>query len=53
MTAQELQDLQKLYNTMLLIETKGKSTEYMGDCLKFLDGFITTEQNNLTEHKED
>lgn len=31
------EELQKLYNTLLTIETKGESTIIMADCLRFLD----------------
>lgn len=33
-------ELQKLYNTMLLIETRGANTKLMGDCLKFTEQLI-------------
>lgn len=32
--------LTKLYNTMLLIETKGESTKLMADCLRYLGSLI-------------
>lgn len=32
--------LTKLYNTLNLIETKGESTKYMGDCLKYIEQII-------------
>lgn len=34
-------DLKKLYNTLLLIETKGESTKIMAECIKFTDQLIT------------
>lgn len=36
-------NLKKLYNTMLLIETKGESTKIMAECIKFLEQLITEE----------
>lgn len=36
-------DLAKLYNTLLLIETKGESTKVMAECLRFLEGLINKE----------
>lgn len=33
--------LEMLYNTLVLVETKGQSTKYMGECLKFLEQMIT------------
>ena len=35
-----IENLQKLYNTMLLIETKGDSTKIMADCLRFVEKMI-------------
>lgn len=34
-------DLAKLYNTLKLIDTKGDSTIYMADCLRFIEQMIT------------
>lgn len=39
------QELTKLYNTMLMIETKGESTKIMADCLRFLEQL----RNNVIE----
>ena len=36
-------NLRKLYNTILLIETKGESTKIMADCIKFLEQLIVDE----------
>ena len=36
-------NLKKLYNTMLLIETKGENTKIMAECIKFLEQLITEE----------
>lgn len=33
----ESDNLRKLYNTLLLIETKGESTKIMADCLIFVE----------------
>ena len=33
-------ELKKLYNTLLLIETKGESTKIMADCIKFTEQLI-------------
>lgn len=33
-------DLKKLYNTLLLVETKGESTKVMADCIRFLEELI-------------
>ena len=36
-------NLRKLYNTMLLIETKGENTKIMAECIKFLEQLIAEE----------
>ena len=54
-------NLKKLYNTMLLIETKGESTKIMAECIKFLEQLITEEakkssvpaEATIEETKED
>lgn len=35
-----VENLQKLYNTMILVETKGNSTKTMADCLRFIEKMI-------------
>lgn len=34
------ENLQKLYNTLALIETKGENTKIMADCLRFMEKMI-------------
>ena len=34
------EELQKLYNTLLVVETKGDSTLVMADCLKLVSQLI-------------
>lgn len=54
-------ELRKLYNTLLLIETKGESTKIMAECIKFLEQLITEEakkssapaETTIEETKED
>ena len=54
-------NLKKLYNTMLLIETKGENTKIMAECIKFLEQLITEEakkssapaEATIEETKED
>lgn len=43
------QNLVKLYNTLLLIETKGESTKIMGDCLKFVEQLVKEEREKSKE----
>ena len=37
-------DLTKLYNTLLLIETRGESTKIMAQCLQFIEQMIANKQ---------
>ena len=52
-----IENLQKLYNTMILIETKGDSTKTMADCLRFIEKMIVeaeqTEQKTEFEEKSE
>ena len=36
------EQMTRLYNTMLQIETKGESTKIMADCLRYLEQSIQT-----------
>ena len=44
-------ELTKLYNTLLMVETKGESTKIMADCLRFVEQLKETvkETNKNTE----
>lgn len=44
-------NLAKLHNTLMMIETKGENTKIMAECLKFLEQIIIEEkkQVNSTE----
>lgn len=44
--------LQRLYNTMLGIETKGNSTKTMADCLRYLEQMILEERNKQASNGE-
>lgn len=54
-------NLRKLYNTMLLIETKGENTKIMAECIRFVEQLITEEaqksaapaETTVEETKED
>ena len=54
-------NLRKLYNTMLLIETKGENTKIRGECIRFVEQLITEEaqksstpaETTVEETKED
>ena len=47
MTYEKLETLSCIYNTLLLINTKGEDTMVMGDCLRALKSFILNEQKEL------
>lgn len=47
MTYEKLEILSRIYNTLLLINTKGEDTMVMGDCLRALKSFILNEQKEL------
>ena len=47
MTYEKLDTMSRIYNTLLLINTKGEDTMVMGDCLKALKSFILNEQKEL------
>lgn len=45
MTYEKLETLSRIYNTLLLVNTKGEDTLTMADCLKALRNFILTNQS--------
>ena len=47
MTYDKLEQLFRIYNTLLLINTKGEDTMAMGDCLKAMKSFISNEKEVL------
>ena len=49
MTYEKLEKLSRIYNTLLLINTKGEDTLVMADCLKALRNFILTNQSKEEE----
>lgn len=44
--------LMDLYNTMSMIETKGKNTRIMAECLGFVEGLIKEEQKKEEQKNE-
>lgn len=44
--------LAKLYNTMSMIETKGRNTKIMAECLEYLERLIKDEQKKEEQQKE-
>ena len=47
MTYEKLETLSRIYNTLLLINTKGEDTLIMADCLNAMRNFVTNEQREL------
>lgn len=57
MTYEHLETLSRIYNTLLLVNTKGEDTMVMAECLNALKTFVLTEKRILetknTETKEE
>lgn len=47
-----INDLAKLYNTLMLINTKGEDTKHMYNCLQYLEGMIAREQSKAMQQNE-
>lgn len=47
MTYEKLETLSRIYNTLLLINTKGEDTMVMADCLNAMRAFVQNEQREL------
>ena len=47
MAYEKLETLSRIYNTLLLINTKGEDTIVMADCLNAMRSFIMNEQKEL------
>jgi len=47
-----VEELSKLYNTMLLIETKGENTKHMAVCLNYLANIINRLASAPTDSNE-
>lgn len=46
-------NLTKLYNTLLLIETRGESTKIMAQCLAFIEQMIIEKQSEAKPNDKD
>ncbi len=44
-----IENLSKLYNTLMLIETKGENTKIMAQCLQYIEQLIANERNKPEE----
>ena len=47
MIHEKLETLSRIYNTLLLINTKGEDTLIMADCLNAMRAFVQNEQREL------
>ena len=47
MNYEKLETLSRIYNTLLLVNTKGEDTLIMADCLNALRSFMSNEQREL------
>ena len=47
MTYENLEALSRIYNTLLLINTKGEDTITMAECLLTLRNFVLTEKEKI------
>ena len=47
-----INDLVKLYNTLMIINTNGEDTKRMSNCLQYLEGMIAREQAKATQQNE-
>ena len=47
MDYEKLEGLSRIYNTFLLVNTKGEDTIIMADCLKALKEFIINEKKEI------
>ena len=53
MEYENIESLSRLYNTLLLINTKGEDTIRMGDCLRSLYNFIAKEKQELKQQEQE
>lgn len=52
MTKEKLEILSRIYNTLLLINTRGEDTLIMADCLTAMKNFILIEQQEQEKEEE-
>lgn len=51
MNYNDLELLTRIYNTLLLVNTKGEDTMLMGDCLRALQNFILTKKQEIEKQE--
>lgn len=49
MNYNDLELLTRVYNTLLLVNTKGEDTMIMGECLRALQNFVLTKKQEFTD----
>ena len=49
MNYNDLELLTRIYNTLLLVNTKGEDTMIMGECLRALQNFVLTKKQEFTD----
>ena len=49
MNYEQIETLSRIYNTFLMISTKGEDTMLMAECMKAFKQFILNEQQKLQE----
>ena len=47
-----INDLVKLYNTLMIINTNGEDTKRMSNCLQYLEGMIAREQAKAVQQNQ-
>lgn len=52
MSQEQINNLIRIYNTLLLVNTKGEDTMIMSDCLRALQNFINEAQESNTVKEE-
>lgn len=48
-TQQDLEQLRRIYNTLLLVETKGENSFFMADAVRALSQFIENYEQKIQE----
>ena len=49
MNYNDLELLTRIYNTLLLVNTKGEDTMIMGECLRALQNFVLNKKQEFTD----
>ena len=52
MNYNDLELLTRIYNTLLLVNTKGEDTMVMGECLKTLQSFLLTKKQEVINEQK-